>query len=103
MGAPNGNTRKDMPLRLSNEMTPARGVLIAVLAIVLVFVTVLLWMGGGYLTSQWLGASGGGKLGAGLGLLIALGFWVQFLRWCGFQVSLRKVLRWDENWKDDAK
>lgn len=84
------------------EVTPAKGALIAILAMLMVMVTVALWLGGGYLSARWLDTPGGGKPGAGLGLLLAAGLWVPFLGWCGFDVSMRKVFRWDENWKDRA-
>lgn len=85
-----------------NEVTPGRGALIALVAILLVFGSVALWLVGGYLSALWLDSPGGGRLGAGLGLLLAVALWVPFLRWCGFDVTMRKVFRWDENWKDRA-
>lgn len=79
--------------------TPAKGASIAIIAIVLIAFTVALSIGGAVLSAHWLTGPQGAKPGMFAGLLLALLVWLPFLRWCGFDTSLRKVLRWDQNWK----
>ena len=86
-----------------NGTTPLRGASIAIIAIFLVALTVALSVGGTLLAAHWMPGPQGGKPGFAVGLLMALLLWVPFFRWCGFDTSLRKVLRWDQNWKGRSK
>jgi hypothetical protein len=68
-------------------MSPARGVLVTIIGIVLIAATVALFYGGGLLSSALLDFQRSGRIGAALGGGIALLLWRVYLRWCGVSLG----------------